>query len=326
MQTKEETLQSVGMLASRGMVTKDEVVGAYDRGAAGKTADGAFSKKATAADILYYIGGGIVFLGIAILIAQNWQTIGFGAKLLATLGSGIAAYAAAFFFSRDERTQSVGSAFFLLSALVLPIGFGVLFDHAGYDVGTSAVQSWIAGILFAAFLSSALLLRKNIFHLFSVIFGTWLYFALASYLFGSSADWAKHMEYLTLALGLAYGFIGYAFSSTDKAPLSRYLYGFGILAFLGAAFALGGWSPDQNAFWEMAFPILAFGALFGSIPLKSRAFLAVGTLGLMAFIFKITSEYFSGSLGWPLALVIAGLLMIAAGYFSISIRKNYLKA
>jgi len=44
----------------------------------------------------------------------------------------------------------------------------------------------------------------------------------------------------------------------------------------------------------------------------------------MAYILKITFEYFSSGLGWPLALVIAGLAMIGVGYMSISLKKKYL--
>jgi len=49
-----------------------------------------------------------------------------------------------------------------------------------------------------------------------------------------------------------------------------------------------------------------------------------GTIFLMAYILKITSEYFSTGLGWPIALVIAGLAMIGVGFMSFSIKKKYL--
>jgi len=44
---------------------------------------------------------------------------------------------------------------------------------------------------------------------------------------------------------------------------------------------------------------------------------------LLKFL-EITSEYFSTGLGWPLALVIAGLAMIGVGYMSLSLKKKYL--
>ena len=77
-------------------------------------------------------------------------------------------------------------------------------------------------------------------------------------------------------------------------------------------------------FWELIYPGLVFGTLFLSVHVKSKAFLTWGTLFLMAYLLKITSEYFSSGLGWPLALVLAGLMLIGTGYMSFSLKKKYM--
>lgn len=325
MATKEEVLQYIKTLAQQQGVSKDEIVAAYDEGSGIKT-DQVLTKKLAIAEILYYIGGAIVFLGIAILLAQNWSTLGFVTKVLATLGAGVAAYFVGLLFSRDEKTETVGSAFYLISALVTPMGLYVVFDNAGFDVSSYGLQSLISGILFGTYLLSYIVFRKNIFTLFSILFGTWLFFSFTSFLIGSGPyfdDW-KFSEYRMLVAGLAYVLLGYAFSKNERAPLSGFLYNFGILGFLGAALLLGGWAPRQNVFWELIFPGLVFGTLFLSVHIKSKDFLVWGTIFLMAYILKITSEYFSSGLGWPLALVIAGLSMIGIGYMSLSIKRKYL--
>jgi len=310
-------------------LSREDLIAAYDEGRGVRT-DQSVTKRLGVAEILYYIGGAVVFLGIAILVGQNWSTLTFSTKVLATLGAGIAAYILGVILDRDQRTETAASAFYLISALVTPIGLYVVFDNAGFDAGSAGTQSLISGILFAMYLSSFIIFRKNIFLLFSILFGTWLFFAFTGFMWenGTSSylysfDW-KFYEYRILAVGLAYMLIGYAFSKTERAPLSRFLYGFGIFGFLGAAMALGGWEPDQNTFWELIFPGLVFAALFMSVHLKSRAFLTFGTLFLMAYILKITSEYFSSGLGWPLALVLAGLAMIGAGYLSLYLKRKYI--
>ena len=90
--------------------------------------------------------------------------------------------------------------------------------------------------------------------------------------------------------------------------------------------ALGGFQPNQDAFWELIYPVIIFGALFTSVYIKSKSVLTMGTIFLMIYILKITAEYFSTGLGWPLALVIAGLMMIGAGYMSITIKAKYMLA
>lgn len=325
MVTKEEAFQYIKTLAEQKVVSKDELNTAYDSGSGIKT-DIVLTKKLGIAEILYYIGGGIVFLGISIFLWQNWSTLGFATKVLATLGSGIAAYFVGLLFSRDERTESVGSAFYLISALVTPVGLGVVFDNAGFDSGTYGMQSLISGIMLGTYLASLFILKKNVFTLFSILFGTWFFFSITSFIVGDmpSFDYWKFYEYRVLFVGLAYMLLGYAFSNDERASLKGFLYGFGILGFLGAALTLGGWEPKQNVFWELIYPGLVFGVLFLSVHIKSKAFLTWGTIFLMIYILKITSEYFSTGLGWPLALIIGGLAMIGAGYMSISLKRKYL--
>lgn len=323
MTTKEEALQYIKNLVEQKIITKEDLNMVYEEGSNAVTS----SKKLSIANILYYIGGAIVFLGISILIFQNWSLLGFGTKVLATFGAGIAAYLIGLLFGRDERTEAASVAFYLIFALVTPIGLYVIFNNAGYDIGSTGLQSIISGILFLACLLSYSVLRKNIFALFSIIFGTWLFFSFSSFIVGSSPylEDLKFNEYRILIAGLSYILLGRAFSKNQLVSLTGFLYGFGILAFLGAALALGGWKPEQNVFWELFFPVLVFGALFISVYIKSNSFLTWGTIFLMAYILKITAEYFSSGLGWPLALVIAGLAMIGVGYMSVSLRKKYFK-
>jgi len=252
MATKEEVLQYIKTLAEQKIVTKDEIDLAYDSGSGIKT-DMVLTKKLGIAEILYYIGGAVVFLGIAILLVQNWSTLGFGTKVLATLGAGVAAYFVGVLFSRDERTETAGSAFYLISALVIPMGLYVVFDNAGFDASSYGSQSLISGILFGMYMLSYVVFRKNVFTLFSILFGTWLFFSLTSFMVGGGPyfdDW-KFYEYRVLVAGITYMLIGYAFSKNERASLSNFLYGFGILGFLGSALALGGWEPNQNVFWEL---------------------------------------------------------------------------
>lgn len=325
MPTKEEVLQNISTLAQQQAVTKEEVIAAYNQGSGAKP-DQALTKKVSVTEILYYIGGGIVFLGISILMAQNWEILGFETKLLATLGVSIMAYLVGILFGQNTKTETAGSAFYLISALVAPMGLYVVFQNSGFDVTGLGIQSLISGILFCTYLFSFILFRKNIFTLLSIIFGTWLFYSLTGVLARDSLYFenTKFYQYQTLTAGLSYIFLGYSFSKTERAPLRSFLYGFGILGFLGASMALGGWEPNQSIFWELLFPILVFGTLFLSVYIKSKSFLVFGTLFLMSYILKITAEYFSSGLGWPLALVIAGLSMIFVGYASIVIKKKYL--
>lgn len=318
--TKAEVLQALRQLAAEQAVSEAEVLAAL-RSTGGRPS----AQDARFSHILLYIGGAIVFLGVSVLIWQHWSALNDFTKVLATLGSGLAAYLAGTLLSRQPPHATLGRAFHFIGALVIPLGLHVTLDVAGADVGRDASQTMIAGLVLLMYTATYLLDRRTVFMLFMIIFGTWCFLSATSWMVGSNPAFGwEFSAYRILAVGLVYGLLGYAWSDGEHASLTGALYGFGAMAFLGAAFALGDWQPNQNGLWELAFPGLAFGILFLSVPLKSRALLTFSSLYLMAYIVKITWEYFAGSLGWPLALVLTGLGLMAVGYLHVRVKRTYL--
>jgi hypothetical protein len=322
---KSALLQEVTSAAAQKSVTKDELVAAYNAGA--PQGDGAL-RHLNLSRVLYYIGGAIIVIGISVLISQNWDALSVPLRVIVTLGSAVAAYIMGVLFSRYDNFDDIGQAFYFISGLVAPIGLGVLVDSMGIQVGTTSVTLSLALVLFLVYLASFFLLKRRIvFMIFVIIFGTAVFHNLISLMIGGNpiADTAKLLEYRALAAGVAYLFLGYYFAKGSLSPLTGSLYAFGSIAFLGAAMALGGWSPDQNAFWELFYPVLVFGLIYTSVFVKSRALLIFGALFLIGYILKLTGEYFTSGLGWPLALVLAGLAVMLVGYYTVRINKKYLK-
>lgn len=275
--------------------------------------------------VLYYIGGGIVFLGLVFLIGQEWRHFGSGMKIFVTLGSGLAAFATGVLLSHQQRLGAAGPAFFLISALLLPGGLMVTYNEAGIDVDGMVEQIQIAGILFAAYLGGYVVIRKNVMLVFSFIFGTWFFLAFSDFLVRGAPmldDW-QFVNYRVLMAGLAYMLLGYSFVGSEREPLSGWLYGFGVMGFLGAGLALGEWKPHQNVFWEAVYPGLVFGILFLSTHVKSRILLVVASLALGTYLTKITAEYFSDSLGWAFSMVLVGFMLMGVAYFAVRVNRKY---
>ncbi len=323
---KQQLLSSLTALSSQNALTKEEVIRAFENGKEKKST--ALSREMGLSEVLYFIGGFIVFIGIAVLIGQNWTTLNSFTKIFATFGFGVASYFVGVLLNKEEKYGAVGYAFHLIAALVMPLGLYVVFDQAGLSMSTPEMQSLIASILLTMYVASYAVFKKPIFTFFSIAYATWFFFAFTNFLIGSNPYFAdmKFYEYRFLMVGLSYLFFGYYFSSTKQKDLSGVLYGFGNLFFLGAALALGGWKPSQNIFWEMIFPGLVFAVLLLSVHLKSKPFLTFGTIFLMAYILKITGEYFSGTLGWPVSLMICGIALIGIGYYAFSLNKKYLSS
>lgn len=76
--------------------------------------------------------------------------------------------------------------------------------------------------------------------------------------------------------------------------------------------------------WETMLLLCSLGFIFLSTAKASRSYLYLGTLFLIIYIFDIGGEYFSNEVGWPITLLIAGLLSMGVGFVFEQLRKKYL--
>jgi len=276
--------------------------------------------------ILYYIGGGIAFLGIGIFVGQQWSDLSSFLRILLTLGAGLAFFVAAALLESTKKLDRVPDAFHFLAGLLIPGGVFVTLNELGFHGGNFG-----PGIIFAMFFLLYVLayrfMSRNLLLTFSVLYATFAFFLLTSALMGNAPTFNEtdYIAYRFVALGASYIFLGYAFRESSRRVLSPFLYGFGALAVLGGAFALQGWSPTQSIFWEILSPGLVFGAMFLAIHIRSRVMLFLGAVFLIGDIFKITQEYFRDSLSWPLLLIFAGFLLIGVGYLTFYLNRKYLR-
>ena len=322
---KQEVLEEVRRLSASQEISLQELTDAYSSTTVASAPATGLSQHIKSSEVFYYIGGLVVFLGISILLFQNWDFFNFPIKLLVTLGVALAMYVSGVLLASDEKYDALSTVFFMISALIMPVGLAILFDNLGLLVDTSSTQSIIAAVLLAMYVASYFAFQKQVFTVFNVIFGTWLFFAFTSFIVGPNAySYDFHFfEYRFLITGIVYLFLGYYFAKLNNR-LSGPLYGFGTLFFLGAALALGGWTPNENVLWEIIFPALVIGLVYFSIYLRSSSILVFGAIYLMVYIMKITSEYFAQGIGWPFALMIAGFLLMFIGYFTVKLKKKYI--
>lgn len=320
---KNSLLQEIRNLSSKKEITKQELTDAFDEGSIALTNPGISLKHLSISEIMYYLGGSIVFIGISVLIWQNWTHLSSFTKVLATLGSGLLAYIIGVLLSRNPKYLGPSNAFHLISALVLPLGFYILFDSFGYKIDNGA-----GSIIYAALtliqLISYFIFKKPLFVIFGTIYATLLFFIFTNWITEKDPFFAsaKFIFYRFLMVGGVYILLGYYFAKSQLESLSDALYSFGALFVLAFTLALSGWKPNQSFIWEILHPLLVFSSIFASVYIKNRSFLTLGTAFLMIYILKITSEYFSQSLGWPLTLVLAGFGLIGVGIFSLNLGKK----
>ena len=93
----------------------------------------------------------------------------------------------------------------------------------------------------------------------------------------------------------------------------------------GVAFLAGLFELVERTPFEILFILSASGFVYLSAAIQSRTLLIVATGAILAYTGWFTGEHFADSLGWPLALVLFGLLMITLSALAFRIDRQYIR-
>jgi hypothetical protein len=96
--------------------------------------------------------------------------------------------------------------------------------------------------------------------------------------------------------------------------------------FIGAAsFLYGVFDTVERTPLEVAFVAAACGLVYLSVLVHSRTLLFVATLGILAYTGWFTGQHFADSVGWPLALIGFGIVMIGLSALAFRIDRTYIR-
>lgn len=276
--------------------------------------------------IFNYLGGSLIFFGIVFFIGMNWLSLNNFTKIFATLGSAIAAYLVGVLLQL-RKNEVASSAFFLISALVLPVGLFVTLYIYGQVNDFTKTSLIVSSTCLAAFLLSYLFSARTVFLLFIVIFGSNFYFSLIDFIMQHNVVvFNNRYNYEFIILGLCYILFGRYLEFDKHAVLTGPLYFFGALYILSASYYLSGTFITHSAIsnWKIITALLIFLFFFLSVPLKSKSFLYLAAIFLVIYMVDMSYKFAEifGAYGWPLILVFGGLLLMAVGYLVFNLQRK----
>jgi hypothetical protein len=263
--------------------------------------------------VLGVLGGIFVFAGIGVFIALQWDNMNSAARVIVTLGSGLATLALALLATRDERFEKAATPLFLMAAVLEPTGMLVAFDEFGSGgdwrwagLVTSGAMALQFGALFGG-LRRATLLFMGI--LFSVMF------------WWTALDLLNVDEtVIAIVLGISMLLAAVGVDRTPHSDITPLWY------FLGAAaFLYGYFDTVEDSVIEISFLGVAAGFVYMSAAVHSRTLLFVSTLAILSYTAYFTRQHFADSIGWPLALIGFGLFMIALSALAVRIDRDYVR-
>ena len=263
--------------------------------------------------VLGYLGGMFVFAGLGIFIALRWESMGSAARVVITLGSGLAAFVLAVMSSRDPRFEKATPALLLLAAALEPTGMMVTFREFGSGGDWRWATLVTAGTIGAQFLATFARIRLSTLLFLAICFVT-MFWWTAFDLLDVDGD------VIALVLGATLVLAAVGIDRTPHSVVTPVWYLFGAAAFLAGLF-----DSVKRTPLELLFLLSAAGFVYLSAILHSRALLFVATIAVLAYTGWFTGEHFAESVGWPVALIAFGLLMIALSALAFRFDRQYVR-
>ena len=316
MANKEEILRYIEDLSSRNVLTRDELLLAYDSGS--KTHLVRLAVSEIFANILIYLGGLLIFCGAEYYFYKKIIDLSYHSFLLLTAGIGVGFYVVAMILSKKDEAKNIAPLFFIISSVLIGAGAAQFLFRGGVVAVNMMVI--INAVLVFLYLAPFLIFRKSIFLFFTIIFTASLFVSLAQLVILNFGLDHGVIMYLNALIGLAYIYLARLFLARDGYKLSPWLYGFGTAIFLSSILCLGGLSPNQSQIWEAIFMLIFMSTVIAGFNFGSKSMVIISNICFLFFVAKLAWEYLVINAGLAIIPIICGLSII----FSVTLY-NYFK-
>ena len=128
-------------------------------------------------------------------------------------------------------------------------------------------------------------------------------------------------EITSLVIGGSLLSLSVGLDNTRHRGITPFWYFVGSMSLLYGVFSL-----IQYSAIEIAFLAVAAAMVYLSTVVRSRTLLFVGTLAMLSYISYFSARHFVQSIGWPIALVLFGLLLIGLSAMAFRINRNYISS
>jgi hypothetical protein len=320
---KKEFLKIVSQKASEQSVSIEEIYEAYEKGLP-KDFQPAISF--SIANVLSFLGGGIIVLGLTILATNNWAVLSDAMKIYITLGVAVTLYAIWVLSTVWNKLSVLRYVALFGSGILYPTGLVISLNIANISTSNTEKALIVTGVSGLIYILSLILERHPLLAFYSILNTTLFFYALFAYMLNSldgaftSQELTTYLQLFPVAIGSSHLLLA---SWIQKSKIRRI-----IPPLLNIAATLqiyiGLFSLTFQYEWlDYVFPLILLGGYMLSVKINNRIVLLGSALFTFLIIFKITAERFSQSLGWPISLVIIGLSLIVIGSGTYYIKKRF---
>lgn len=307
---RQNALNSIATIAREHGLTRQDVLKALEDNVPTGEKQSTLLQK-----VLSYIGGAFVFCGICTYVGIVWDDLDSLSRVIITLGSGFVAFILGLLALGDPKFTKASTPLLLIGAVLQPAGLFVFMHEYLPPSGDIAKASCFVFGFMLLQQGVAFLARKQTSLLFFTLF---FFYAFMSALMSKIGIDSKLS---TMALGISGLLVCRALNRTQHDPITPFYFFMSGLAVAAASF---------DYLHETPFDVLMIGIVAGmiyiSVQASSRTLLTVSIFTLLAYLVYFTEEYFKNVVGWPLALVAIGLIMIGVSSFAVKLGRSMKQA
>lgn len=302
---REEALEQIAALVRQHGIGIGEIAGRLKEGESSAVTDQGGSVLKTA---LGYVGGTFIFFGVGLLIHIIWYDINSAERVIITLGSGLIAFIMGALCLKDQRFEKATTPFFLVAAFLQPFGmFVCVNEYFPQSADASLPVLAISNVMLAQQVMGFIAWRRSCLGFFSILFWT-------VFIGTAMAKMSIDGDIATIALGVSLLCLSSAADHTPHRAIAPLWYFIGTAGLLGGFFDL-----VKGSSLELSYLGLDAYMIYLSILLASRTVLLVSVLGLMGWLGWYTDKYLANVMGWPIALIVFGFIMIGLSAYAVKL-------
>ncbi len=264
--------------------------------------------------VLGYLGGLFIITGIAVYVSMHWDELNSVARVLVTLGIGYVLYLAGVAVAYKENISFSSAPLFIIAAVLQTLGLFVFLEEYFHSSNQwEPACMFVFGILLVQYFFSFLALKKQVLLFFALTFSANFIYVFLS--------WLKiPEEQCTVIVGLYLLVNAFYLDKTPHKATTPFWNLIGSLMLMGGLFCVLKDKP-----YELVYVLIGCSLVSLSVWAKSRVLLLVSTLSIFAYICYFTEKYFVNSIGWPLSLIVLGLVLFALSLGAYKINNFYIK-
>lgn len=305
---REEALEQIAALVRQHGIGIGEIADRLKEGESFAVIDKGGSVLKTA---LGYVGGTFIFSGVALLIHIIWHDISSAERVIITFGPGLIAFIMGALCLKDQRFEKAITPFFLIAAFLEPFGILVcLNEYFPQSTDVSLPVLAISGVMLAQQFMGFVAWRRTCLGFFSILFWT-------IFIGTAMAKMRIDGNIATIALSVSLLCLSRAADRTAHRAIAPLWY------FIGTAGSLSGFFHlVRGSSLELSYLGLNACMIYLSILLASRTVLLVSVLGLMVWLGWYTDLYLANVMGWPIALIVLGFIMIGLSAYAVKLGRG----